>query len=108
MNQAVFTVKIDPKLKRQSQKVAEELGFSLSALVKGYLKDLVRRKEVLFSLEGGETPSPYLAQSLREAEKECETGWVSPAFDNAKDAIHWLKDPKKKYVRQLRKNVHKK
>lgn len=103
MYTSVVNVKIDAKTKKQAQKVAEELGFSLSALIKGYLKQLIHTKRVSFDLS--EEPSEYLIQSLKEAKKNREEGFVSPAFDNAKDAISWLENPHRKYENQIRKKI---
>ena len=97
----VVNVKVDPNTKIQAQKVAEDLGFSLSALINAYLKQLVRTKTVNFSaLE--ENPSEYMLNSLKQAEEEIKRGEISPAFNNDEDAIAWLNDPDRKYENQLR------
>ncbi len=103
MNTAVINIKVEPKTKKEAQRVAEEIGVSLSGLLNGFLKHLIRTRTVTFS--AGEQPSEYLVQSLREAEKEIKKGWVSPSFDNAEDAITWLDNPKRKYVNQIREKV---
>ena len=72
MNTAVINVKTEPQLKAKAQKVAEELGLSLSALIKAYLKQLVRTKSVSFDIS--EEPSDYLLEAIREAE---ETLYIS-------------------------------
>jgi len=46
-------------------------------------------------------PSDYLIRELRESEEEIKAGWVSPEFKNAKDAIAWLENPNRKYLRDL-------
>ncbi|MBI3485997.1 type II toxin-antitoxin system RelB/DinJ family antitoxin [Candidatus Daviesbacteria bacterium] len=89
MNTSVVNVKIDPQTKKKAQDVAEQLGFSLSSLINAYLKQLIRTKTVNFSaLE--ENPSEYMLNSLKEAEEEIKRGEISPAFDNADEAIAWL------------------
>lgn len=93
MNTAVINVKTEPQLKAKAQKVAEELGFSLSAIIKAYLKQLIKTKTVSFSVS--EEPSEYLIQALKEAEEDRKKGKGSPTFDNAKDAIKWLKKQEK-------------
>lgn len=103
MNTAVINIKVEPKTKREAQRVAEEIGVSLSGLLNGFLKHLIRTRTVTFSAH--EEPSEYLIQSLKEAEKEIKEGWVSPSFDNAEGAVAWLRDPKAKYANQLRKKV---
>ena len=97
MNTAVINIRTDLGLKSAAQKVAEELGFSISSLVNAYLKQLVKTKTVHFS--EAEEPSDYLIELLKEAEEDRKAGRVSPSFDNAKDAIEWLDSSlKKKYV----------
>ena len=103
MNTAVINIKTNPTTKKEAQKVAEELGLSLSGIINGFLKHLVRTKSVAFSVS--EEPTQYLLDSLKESEQNIKDGWVSPAFDNAEDALKWLKDPKAKYERQLRKKI---
>lgn len=97
MSYAVVVTKIDPKTKKEAQQTAEKLGLSLSAVIKGFLKQFVRTKTVTFSLHAEETPSPYLIKTMKQAEKDWKNGKVSPAFDNPEDAIAWLNDPKAKY-----------
>lgn len=89
MNTTIVNVKIDVATKKEAQKVAEELGLSLGSLVRGYLKHLIKTKRVEFDLS--EEPSEYLIQAIKEAEVDWEKGNVSPEFDNAKDALAWLK-----------------
>lgn len=102
MQTAVINVRVEPKTKKEAQTVAKNLGFSLGSLIEGYLKHLVRTKTVHFSLE---EPSEYMIKSLKEAEEDIKAGRVSPSFDNIKDALAWLDNPKRKYVNQLRKKV---
>ena len=102
MQTAVVNVKVNPEVKKKAQEVAEELGFSLSGLINGYLKQLVRTKEVHFNME---EPSEYFIKSMKESEADVKAGRVSPSFDNAEDAIAWLDNPKRKYVNQLRKKI---
>lgn len=86
-NSAVINIKIEPRVKRQAQKVAEELGLSLSAIVKGCLNQLIQTKEIIFRVS--EEPTEYLLKSLRESEEDVKAGRVT-SFDNPKDAISWL------------------
>lgn len=104
MSTAVVNVKVNPKVKYEAQIVAEELGFSLSSLINGYLRQLIKTKTVHFSASE-EEPSDYLIQSLKEAEEDIKAGRVSPGFTNAKAAIDWLRNPKAKYANQLRQKI---
>ena len=99
MSTVVINIKTDPKVKEKAQKIASDLGFSLSSLINGYLKQLTREKMVHFSLSE-EKPSEYLIKAIKEAEEERKAGRVSPSFDNAKDAINWLNDPERKYMNE--------
>lgn len=98
MNTAVINVKVDPKVKRQAQNVASNLGFSLSSLINGYLRNLIKTKTVHFSLAEKEEPSEYLIKALKESEEDRKAGRVSPSFGNAEDAIKWLNDPKARFI----------
>lgn len=100
MNTAVINIKVEPTIKKKAQKVVEELGLSLSGVINGYLRHLVKTKTVHFSLN--EQPSEYMIKSLEEAGEDIKAGRVSPTFNNAKDAISWLRNPKAKYANQLR------
>lgn len=87
MNSAVVNIKIEPQVKREAQKLAEKLGLPLSALIKSYLKQIIRAQEVVLTVS--EEPTEYLLKSLKEAEGDIKAGRVT-SFNNAKDAIAWL------------------
>ena len=67
MKTAMLNVKIDPKIKREAVKIAESLGFSLSAIVNASLKDLTRRKTVSFSIL---EPNVALTNVIRKTRAE--------------------------------------
>ncbi len=90
MNSAVINIKTDPKVKLKAQKVASDLGLSLSALINGYLKQVIKTETVSFSLKREEKPKKWLLEAVAEARKEIRRGDVSPEFDNASDAIAYL------------------
>jgi len=46
----VINVKTEKEVKAHAQKLANEMGFSLSAVINAYLKQFVRNKEVHFSI----------------------------------------------------------
>ncbi|OGD84953.1 hypothetical protein A3B51_01345 [Candidatus Curtissbacteria bacterium RIFCSPLOWO2_01_FULL_41_18] len=100
MNTSVVNVKVNPQVKKEAQAVAEDLGLTLSTLINGYLKQLIRNKTVVFSsLE--EAPTDYLLESLRESREDIKANRVSPTFSNADDAVDWLNNSKKKYESQV-------
>lgn len=91
MNIAVINIKTTPETKKEVKKIAEELGLSLSSLVNVLIKQVIRTKSVILSLDT-EEPSEYLIKSLKKSEEELKRGDTSPLFDNAEDSIKWLHD----------------
>jgi len=87
MNTAVINIRTDLGLKSAAQKVAEELGFSISSLVNAYLKQLVKTKTVHFS--EAEEPSDYLIQLMKEAEADRRAGRYH-SFNNSTEALEYL------------------
>ena len=81
-------IRMNPDIKEKAQEVASRLGFSLSTLIKAYVKQLIKTKRVDFSLE--EKPSQYLIDSIKRAERDIKEGNVSPAFRTGKEAVEWL------------------
>lgn len=45
----VINIKADREVKDNAQKIARDLGFSLSAIMNAYLKEFVRNRAVYFS-----------------------------------------------------------
>ncbi|MCX6809269.1 MAG: type II toxin-antitoxin system RelB/DinJ family antitoxin [Candidatus Berkelbacteria bacterium] len=89
----VINIKTDQETKEEAQKIARELGLSLSSIVNAYLKQVVRGQEVYFSTTCRMTH--HLENILGEAEMDIATRKnLSPAFDNADDAIAWLRGAK--------------
>src|SRR3990172_7403698 len=99
MKTTVVNVKVDPQVKKQAQEVADELGLSLSAIVKAQLKQLIRTKTV--NLSAFEEPSGWALAAMQRSEADVKAGRVSPAFESAEDAIAWLNDPNKQYENQI-------
>ena len=88
MKTAVLNIKIDPKVKQEAQKVADKLGFSLSAIVNASLKNLARNKTVSYSLL---EPSPMLEKAIREARKDRANGKSVGPFSNVSDFMKSLR-----------------
>jgi len=87
MNTAVINLRVEPKLKADAQAAARKLGFNLSSVLKGYLRELVKVKKVDFAV--AEDPSPWLVRQLKQARKEMlEEKVVS--FNDVESAIRWL------------------
>ena len=98
MKTAVINIKTDPQTKKQAQKIAGAMGFGLSAILNGFLRQMIKDQSVSFSSEPTEVPSKWLEKSLAQAEKDEKDGYVSPTFDNFEDSLAWLNDPKAKYI----------
>jgi len=100
---AIINIRTDAKIKTKAQAIAEKLGLSLSTVINAYLRQMIRTKSVSFSLT--EQPTDYLLKSLRESKRDIKKGFVSPTFDNTKDADRWLDNPKAKYENQIQQGV---
>ena len=87
-NTAVVNIKTNPKTKAKAQKIASELGFSLSSLINGYLKQLVKTKAIHFSLVQ-EEPSEYMIQAIRESEEDRRVGRYK-SFGSADKALNFV------------------
>ncbi|MDP1689460.1 MAG: hypothetical protein Q8L47_05045 [bacterium] len=89
MTKTTINIKADKEVKEQAQKVAANLGMPLSTVINAYLKQLIRTKEVHFFVEGELKPS--VKKRFAKLRKDVIMGKnLSPAFDNAEDAINWL------------------
>lgn len=88
VNTAVINIKVEPQVKKSAQKIAYNLGLSLSGLINGYLRQLIRTKTVTFSA-AKEIPSDYMIESLKEAEEDIKAGRVV-SFRSGKEALNYL------------------
>lgn len=88
MNVTSVHVKIDSDMKVQAQKTAEELGLSLSAVMKALLKQFIRTQRL--SVGVGEEPSAYMIEALKTSNKEYKSDITSPSFANMEDSFKWL------------------
>ena len=92
MSTQVITIKVDPVTKKQAQNTAEELGLSLSGVLKGFLKQFIRTKTVTFSARGEEIPNEYFKRTLAKARKNWKEGKGSPIFHTGEEAVKWLEE----------------
>lgn len=74
MSTAVINIRVRADVKKQAQRVARELGMSLSAIMNGFLKNLVKTKTIIFS--ASEEPTKYLLKALKESKKDIKAGRV--------------------------------
>lgn len=89
MQTSAIYIKTDPQVKRKAQKVAKDLGFSLSSLVNAWLRQLIKNKTVTFSALD-EIPNERFKKVLKQAEKNLKTGNHSPIFETGEEAVAWL------------------
>ncbi|MEI7709323.1 MAG: type II toxin-antitoxin system RelB/DinJ family antitoxin [bacterium] len=89
MKTSALSIKIDPKVKHEAQKVADQLGFTLSAIINASLKNLARSKTVSYSLL---EPSPFLKKAIRQARRDRAKGdnIIGP-FHNVDDFMKSLR-----------------
>ena len=92
MNTQVITIKVDPATKREAQHTADALGLSLSAVLKGFLKQFIRTKTVTFSAQPEEIPNAHTLKILKKAEENYKKGNTSPAFKTGEEAVKWLEE----------------
>lgn len=89
MSYQVISVKVDPVTKREARHTADELGLSLSVVLKGFLRQFIKTKTVTFSAVD-EQPSDYLIQAINKARENRKKGKGSPIFETAEDATAYL------------------
>ncbi len=87
MNTTSLHIKIEPALKEQAQKTADELGLSLSAVTKALLKQFIRTKHLSVGIR--EIPNEYLRKSLKQSDDDIKAGRVI-SFASGKDALDYL------------------
>ena len=88
MNTSVVNIKTDKKIKDQAQKIASDLGLTLSGMLNAYLRQVVRTKTVHFSL-CDEVPNAKTRKILAQADKEFREGKYK-SFDSVDDLIKSL------------------
>lgn len=88
MNTAVINIKTDSQVKKEAQELAQNLGLSLSGLVNGLLKQVIRTKTVTFSASD-EEPTEYLIKALNESREDIKAGRVIH-FENWEEEKDYL------------------
>src|SRR5437867_894171 len=87
MNTTSLHVKIEPIIKEQAQKTADELGLSLSGVVKVLLRQFIRTKRL--SVDLPEIPNARTRKSLKQSEKDIKAG-RSISFKSSKEELSYL------------------
>lgn len=88
MNSTVINIKTDIEVKKEAQKIAADLGLSLSGAINGFLRQLIRNKAVLFTLNE-DTPSDYLLSAIKDSRAERKAGDFY-SFKNNQAAVSFL------------------
>lgn len=71
-NNAIINLNIDPKIKKEAMKTAEEMGLTLSAAINGLLRKFIYEKRLEFSTP--EIPNARLRKSLAESDEMIKSG----------------------------------
>ena len=90
MSSTLLQLKIDPELKKVLKMIADYKGISVSSLPKMFLTEHSRQERLKMLTENGMTIEQEMEILRREDEAERGIN-VSPAFDNAGDAINYLR-----------------
>ena len=90
MNTTSLHIKIEPQLKREAQKVAKDLGFSLSAVTKALLKQFIRTKQLSVGDAAiAEIPNARTAAELRQSEEDFKAGRFR-SFNSGEEMLDYV------------------
>jgi addiction module RelB/DinJ family antitoxin len=81
MNNAIINLNIDPKIKKEAMKTADEMGLTLSAAINGLLRKFITEKKLEFSTP--EIPNARLRKAIRDGEREYKEGKTPGPFNSA-------------------------
>jgi len=85
----IITLKTDVEVKKTAQKLAGDLGLTLSAVVNASLRQFIRDSGVHFSKIPVMTPE--LERIIGKAEKDLKAGKnISPIFTSNKEMLDYL------------------
>lgn len=86
----VIHLKADKEVKENAQKLAKELGLSLSDVINASLRNFIRTRAITFS--DVPTITPQFAKKLDRIMKDIKAGKnLSPGFKTAEEFIKSLK-----------------
>ncbi len=85
----LINIKTDKEVKEKAQRIAKELGLPLSTVINAYLKEFIRSREVIFSVE------PQLragiGKLLKQASRDYRAGKsISGPFSTAQEMDAYL------------------
>lgn len=85
----LISIKADIEVKERAQEVAKQIGIPLSTIINAYLKQFSREQRIDFALPL--RPNKKTARLIKRADADYKNGRnISPAFENAEDAIAYL------------------
>lgn len=88
----VIHIKADKEVKENAQKVARDLGLSLSDIINASLRNFIQTRTVVFT--DIPTMTPQLEKKLDRIEKDIKEGKnLSPAFTNSEEMDKYLDSP---------------
>ena len=85
----MINIKADTEVKKNAQKVAGDLGLTLSAIINSYLKQLIRNKSIYLSTIPQMTPElEALIGRAKEDYKKKRN--ISPVFSDPDEMLKYL------------------
>lgn len=90
MDSTAIYIKTQIKTKVSAQKVAKELGLSLSAVINVFLKQFVKTKTITFT-GNDEIPNKRTLAIMKQAEENYKKGNTSPVFSDPEEELKWFK-----------------
>jgi len=81
----VISVKVDKDVKDAASEVAKSAGFTVSALVNAYLRQIAHTRRIEFYAP--EPMTPKLERLIGRVEREVAQGQVSRTFSNIEDML---------------------
>ena len=88
MNTTSLHIQIEPMVKRQAKETADQLGLSLSAVVKALLKQFIRTKQLSVGM-AEEIPNARTIQELKQSDEDIKAGRVL-SFKTPDDALAYV------------------
>ncbi len=70
----VINFKTDPKIKKEAQKIAKEMGISLSAILNMYLRKVVKEKKIETQIDSWDNLTDESKEAIYEAQADREAG----------------------------------
>lgn len=95
MNNAVITTKTDQQTKNEAQKLAKQMGLSLSGVVNALIKNFVRNRKLEINLVDKPELTDYAKKIIEEGERDYNNGDYY-SFDSVEKSLDFLNKIAKK------------